>query len=68
MVSSDLGDNALAAILIFYETDDYLSPEMALEPVRMMDEQLGNLTKHYTDTDINPSWNRSMNKHVTWKK
>jgi hypothetical protein len=40
--SSDLRDNALAAmqpLLTFYETDDYLSPEMALEPVRRMDEQ-----------------------------
>ncbi|KAI0282007.1 hypothetical protein BGY98DRAFT_1174821 [Russula aff. rugulosa BPL654] len=57
-------DNALAAILTFYESNDYLSHEMALEPVRMMDEQLGNLRKYYTDTDINPSWNRSMNKRL----
>jgi hypothetical protein len=68
VVSSDSGDNALATILTFYETDDYLSPEMALESVRMMDEQLGNLRKYYTDTDINPRWNRSMNKRVIWKK
>ena len=40
--SSDLRDNAPAAmqpLLTFYETDDYLSPEMALESVRRIDEE-----------------------------
>lgn len=42
LVSSDLQETALAAtqpLLTFYETDDYPSPEMGLEPVRKMDKQ-----------------------------
>ena len=39
--SSNLRKNALAAVqplLTFYETDEYLTPEMAIEPARRMDE------------------------------